>query len=60
MKLDHYAMPILEENFHAISHDKLFNVFCLCLRYHQIDIREGEEEKIIFYGVNDDEKEQLY
>jgi hypothetical protein len=59
-KSDHYAMPILEENFEAIGHTKVFSTLDLRSRYHQIRLREEDKEKTAFWDIDKDGKDQLF
>jgi len=51
MKFDCCAMSTSENNFDAFSHTKVFYTLNLWLRYHQLGIKEVNEEKMHSRGL---------
>jgi len=52
-------LPTLKENFEAIGHAKVFRTLNLCFDYHHLDIKRDDKEKITFFGIDKDKKNQL-
>jgi hypothetical protein len=53
-------MPTPKEIFHVVGHAKVFSTLNLWVRYHQLPIREEDNAKTAFWGVNFHSKDSLY
>ena len=53
-------MPTPEELFDAVGHAKVFTILELRSGYHQLPLIVDDEVKTVFWGVDQDGRDQLY